>query len=834
MFDWLRKRFRRTEIKPLPLIYKVDRIDEQHVVQVCIRRNGEDVPVEDIEALWQYGYQEREETATGNILYVVDERDRQTLLSLRSTNPRLEGNGRLSFDFIPPILAYLRTKENIGESDTSAKLTIRDKPLTAAAQIDFDPQVGLTIKTGYQDPISQEIVSMVNAKQTAEGNYVLVGDTFMPTPPLVNNAQKWWERSTTLVTVRDIPEFFQRDFVLLKKEFSAVLTDRASQIQIIDEPFKPVVKIDKDERGWLDFYVGYEAGDVTLPHDLLAQAHNDPYIQLNETTWIKNDQKTIARTERQLRELEAEVTAQGYRTPVSQFASLDEFIKSIGGKAELSAAYQTFLEQLTGFQADNTFQLSPSSEQQLQKVKVNLRPYQRAGIHWLDWMYHNHLHGLLADDMGLGKTLQAICVLRRAYEASRSRQHSLVLAPKSVIHHWERELHKYYPQLRVYPYHGPQRNSRLLQAIEPILFISTYETVTNDLELFVQVPFYYIILDEATRIKNPQSKRTQAAKALNSAHRLALSGTPVENRPSELWSIFDFLMRGHLGRFGTFKRLFEDRIASGNLKATEQLGKRVRPFMLRRLKEEVAKDLPSKIEMDEWCELTTEQRQLYGGLQGAVNQVRDALRRGEQVSYTANILPVLTKLKQICDHPALVSPQKEPVLGRSEKFDWIVEKIREVKAQREQVVVFSHFLGMLTFLEAALKQHKISYIRIDGSTNKRQALIDLFNRRERVVALCSLGATSQGINLTSANHVIHADRWWNPALEDQATDRVHRIGQNKTVYVYRIMVQGTLEERIEELLVMKRNVANQIVDAAGAGARQWSREELLELLRPLD
>lgn len=219
---------------------------------------------------------------------------------------------------------------------------------------------------------------------------------------------------------------------------------------------------------------------------------------------------------------------------------------------------------------------------------------------------------------------------------------------------------------------------------------------------------------------------------------------------------------------------------------------------------------------------------------GFIIQVRDAIRRGEHVNYTTNILPVLIKLKQICDHPAIVSSRKDPVLNRSEKFDWILEKIREIKNQGEQVVVFSHFLDMLSLLEKVLLKEQISYIRIDGSTNNRQALIDLFNQGGKVVALASLGAASQGINLTSANHVIHADRWWNPAIEDQATDRVHRIGQDKTVYVYRIMVQGTLEERIEVLLENKRRIAAQIVDAAGAGGRQWSRDELLELLRPLD
>lgn len=835
MFDWFRKKFRRTKLRTMPLSFTLDREGDQHVVQVYKQKDGIDVPIDDIAPLWQYGYQEGEETPDGEIIYVLDDKDRQTLLSLRSMNPTKGENGRLSFGFAPPILNYLRTKENIGETESSEKLKVHNTPLAATAQIDFVPQDGITIKTGYQDPVTKEMVSVASLPRTIDGEYVIVGDIFMPLPIPPNDIVKeWLDKPVTRIANRDIPEFFQRDLVLLKKEFSAVLTDKANEIQIVQDSFKPLIKVDKNEQGWLEFEVDYKAGNVTLPHSILKEKTNQPYIQLDDKTWLKNDPRSVIKTEKQLKELEAELTVNGYRTRVSEFASLDEFIQSIGGTAELSTAYQAFLDQLTGFQADETFQLSKAAEAHFKNIGITLRPYQRGGIHWLDWLYHNHLHGLLADDMGLGKTLQAICILRRAYEETYTRQHSLILCPKSVLRHWEREINSYYPQLRVYPYHGPNRRRTLLKSVEPLIFISTYQTAANDIEYLKSVPFYYIILDEATRIKNPQAKRTQAVKALNGAHRLALSGTPVENRPAEIWSIFDFLMQGHLGKYGTFERVFEKEIAAGNIQATTKLGKRIKPFMLRRLKENVAKDLPEKIEMDEWCELSEEQRQLYGSYQAEAKKLRSALASGQQVSYTTSILPILQKLKQICDHPAIVSEIKQPILGRSEKFDRIIEKVREIKSQGEQIVIFSHFLDMLTLMEKVIVQEHISYIRIDGSTNNRQQLIDTFNRGQATVALCSLGATSQGINLTAANHVIHADRWWNPAVEDQATDRVHRIGQDKTVYVYRIMVQGTLEERIDTLLANKRKIADEIVDAAGAGTRQWTREELMELLKPLD
>ncbi len=437
--------------------------------------------------------------------------------------------------------------------------------------------------------------------------------------------------------------------------------------------------------------------------------------------------------------------------------------------------------------------------------------------------------------MGLGKTLQAICAIAHAYLVDDVQEHSLIIAPKSVLIHWQREIRRCLPKAHVRLYHGQNRAStrRLFQYRQPIIFISTYATVANDIEHLVKVPFFYVILDEATQIKNPNAQRTQGIKALNAAHRIALSGTPIENRPSELWSIFDFLMRDHLGRYGTFQRRFEAPILSGDQQIAEILGRRIRPFMLRRRKEEVARDLPEKIPLVTWCDLSEEQRSLYGSLQEVANEIRKALRRGEQVSYTGTILPVLTKLKQICDHPAIVAEPKQPVSGRSEKFDLVVEKIGEILDQGEQVVVFSHFLGMLNLLQHEMERLAVPFIRIDGSTQHRQLLVDRFNRREAKVALCSLMAAGHGITLTAANHVIHADRWWNPAIEDQATDRVHRIGQDKTVYVYHFLTEGTLEETIDDLLERKRDLADQVIEAADSRRLQWTREELIQILKPL-
>lgn len=834
-FDWLGRSLRKVAQQRLTLSYAMDMdADGRHVVQVFRQVGEAQEPVADVWALLSYDYHELGDD--GRVIYAVGQEDRQILLALRSLNPTIADNGALRFEVTPPILQYLRKKPVVVEQPASQAMTIADKPLKPTLKVAFDPKVGLTLETGYAVDEAGTLVAADQLPKVGDGQYVRIGKTFMSLPATISEAaQKLLHTPFLQLPPDQIPEFFTRDLVLLKHDFNAVLTDAAHQIRVIDETSAPIVKVNKTATGWLEFQVEYKIGDQSWAQAALMKKGVDKYQQLDATTWVKTNRKILADVQKQLEALGAVASGDSYRLPVAQFASLEEFISDIGGVRELGAAYQAFIDQLTGFQADQNFTLVEPIEQQLQAHQVTLRAYQREGIHWLHWLGSHGLHGLLADDMGLGKTMQVICALGHAYHQGGSTKPTLIIAPKSVLIHWQRELQRCLPQVVISIYHGAQRQQmrQLFRATKPIIFISTYATVTNDIDERSKVPFFYLILDEATHIKNPNARRTQGIKALNAVHRIALSGTPVENRPAELWSLFDFLLRGHLGRYGTFQRLFEAPITNGSTDATAALGRKVRPFMLRRMKEEVAKDLPNKIEMTEWCDLTEEQKQLYGSFQAAAKGVYDALREGQQINYTTNILPILTKLKQICDHPAIVTDQKQPIAGRSEKFDWIMEKVESILAHGEQVVIFSHFLGMLDLIQVAITKLNVPYIRIDGGTNHRQALMDQFNQGAAKVALCSLQAAGVGITLTGANHVIHADRWWNPAIEDQATDRVHRIGQNKTVYVYRILTEGTLEERIDQLLAQKRDMADQIVGAAGQIRLQWTREELLEILKPL-
>jgi len=791
--------------------------------------DGSKRKVNNIHELWSYGFS----VETDNARYVLSDENLKALLAIKSMNPEVTKDGTIISEVYPTVLNYLRRKENVSEDQASKRIKVQDLTLKHLAEISYNPDEGIHVKAGYDVPGYDDVVRLDDMKRSPDSEYVRFKDSFYRVPDESPEVKGWIEAQEKTVGLDAVPEFFKQDLVLLKSNFNAVLTDQAKGITIIEEKLQPRVKVDTDERGWLDFEVDYKIGEYELSHDLFKNARSG-YVHPDENTWIRMDH-SVSDADRQIEALDAEKTEHGYRIPVTRFLSLEDAIEHMGGVRQVSDEYQRFLDEIKDFKYDSKFKLSPEYEAYLTSNGVTLRPYQRAGIHWLNWLTSHHLHGVLADDMGLGKTIQAIIAMKLAYESTGSRTHSLVVCPKSVVGHWTREIKRVYPTINVYEYVGQSRDALRLKEETPIIFVTTYDTLSRDIEALADTPFFFVILDEGTRIKNPETRRSIAAKTLNAAHRLVLSGAPIENRPAELWSIFDFLMRGHLGTYGGFVSKYERPIQENEDEAAAMLAKRIKPFILRRLKEDVAKDLPEKIEMDYWCELTEEQKSLYGQLQEMyVTPIRAALEKGEGVDYTTSIFPVITKLKQLCDHPSLVSDRKEPILGRSEKFDLIVEMVEDLVNNDESAVLFSHFLGTLDLLESHIKGKGISYIRIDGSTKNRQELIDRFNEGKSSIALCSLMAAGYGINLTSASHVIHVDRWWNPAVEDQATDRVHRLGQTNTVYVHKVLTKGTLEEKIDMLIEKKRGISDRVITPATKGVRGWTREELLDILKPVE
>jgi len=493
-----------------------------------------------------------------------------------------------------------------------------------------------------------------------------------------------------------------------------------------------------------------------------------------------------------------------------------------------------------------------------------LRPYQATGLSWLCTLQELGFGACLADDMGLGKTIELIAFLlhKRAAEA-KSRLElksfaeidtkaepsgpSLLICPMSVVGNWTRELTKFSPSLKAMVHHGPERLSEDAFAKEAEtcdIVVTTYATALRDEDTLSRVRWKHLVLDEAQNIKNPNTKQTRAIKRLVSDHRIALTGTPVENRLSELWSIMDFLNPGYLGNAKGFHEKFALPIEKyRNRDQAERLRRMTQPFILRRLKTDPAiiRDLPDKVEAKVYYNLTSEQASLYGAV---VEEMLDRIKRSEGIERKGLVLATLTKLKQICNHPALFLQDGSPLPGRSGKLGRLEEMLDEVLAEGDKALIFTQFAGMGAMLRHHLQETLGSEVLfLHGKTPKKQrdAMIERFQSEGSAsvsasesdgppIFILSLKAGGFGLNLTAANYVFHFDRWWNPAVEDQATDRAFRIGQKKNVFVNKFVCMGTLEERIDSMIEDKKGLAESVIGAGEAWLTELSFEELREVL----
>jgi superfamily II DNA or RNA helicase len=467
-------------------------------------------------------------------------------------------------------------------------------------------------------------------------------------------------------------------------------------------------------------------------------------------------------------------------------------------------------------------------------VTATLRPYQAEGLSWLQRLRVLGVGGVLADDMGLGKTLQTIALLAGEKQAGRMNAPSLLLMPTSLIGNWQREIAKFAPSLRVTALHGPKRRALLPKAFTSDIVLTTYPLLLRDLQVFKDQRFYYLVLDEAQVIKNRRSLVTRAVSSIDAEHRLCLSGTPIENSLEELWSIFEFLMPGFLGSAEQFRNRFrqtaelEDR--SDELAA---LRGRVAPFVLRRMKEQVARDLPPKTEIVRPVEIAGAQRELYENIRiAAHSQVRRAIQKLGIARSTIPILDALMKLRQVCCDPRLVTVDAARSVRKSAKYDRFFELLEQQLEKGRRVLVFSQFTRMLALLSEGMRERGIRHVALTGSTVHRQRPIDEFSEGKVDVFLISLKAGGTGLNLTSADTVIHYDPWWNPAAQAQATDRAYRIGQTRPVFVYSLIVAGSVEERMLALQQRKRNLAEAIIGSQRDGP-PISTDDLDRLFMPL-
>ena len=468
-------------------------------------------------------------------------------------------------------------------------------------------------------------------------------------------------------------------------------------------------------------------------------------------------------------------------------------------------------------------------------LKAELRPYQQDGLNWLQFLRQYELGGILADDMGLGKTVQTLAHLLKEREARRADRPSLVIAPTTLMVNWGREAARFAPSLKVLTFHGPERKAHFDTIGDHDLVLTTYPLLARDVEVLAAHPYHLLVLDEAQQIKNPKAKAWQAARALRARHRLALTGTPMENHLGELWSLFDQLLPGLLGESKRFTKLFRTPIEKrGDGERHHALRRRVAPFMLRREKREVVTDLPPKSEILSEVELDGGQRDLYETIRvSMLKRVREEIARKGLARSHITILDALLKLRQVCCDPRLLKIDKAKKVKESAKLSQLMELLPEMVEEGRRILLFSQFTSMLGLIEAELKRRKLDYVKLTGQTRDRATPVDRFQAGEVPIFLISLKAGGAGLNLTAADTVIHYDPWWNPAVERQATDRAHRIGQERPLFVYKLIARGTVEERIAEMQARKQGLADALFAEGGKGASALTGEELRELFEPL-
>lgn len=764
----------------------------------------------------------------GNRYFRISQKNRQTLRHLAEWDPVFDPHRGFKFyeKDVPEILLYLRTKAATAFGAEAERVKVDNRPLEYARDVHLDRNQ-VEVKTALVDPdLSTRIESEAEAKFLEGTKFVHAPEGFYRKPEEKKYEVLSNEPGTRTLTGDQIPLFLLYDLQKLRSERHTRIDPKVEAQKVVTDSFQPKVSLHVDGP-WIWFDVRYEADRFKLPYTEIQRLNVGQGFVRREESWIKVDNETHAKVAHKISEVpELENVDEQFRTPTRNFSEVQSLLASVAA-VNMSEAYARFVQGLAEF--------SKIDEQPVPDTfHGQLRQYQKHGHDWLCFLRKYGLNGVLADEMGLGKTVQTIVCLLSAQPESHP-ETSLIVCPPSVLSAWEEDCLKFTSVIdfRVKRYVGPGRAKVLIDFRHYDALLTTYTTVLRDVENLSKVVWDYIILDEAQKIKNHETATARACKRLVAKHKLALTGTPIENRLSELWSLYDFLMPSYLGSATNFKSKFEIPIMkAGNQAAVEALKKKISPFKLRRLKSQVESELPEKIPLDRYCELTPEQVQLYKSYAASERDRIDRLP-GNVVKIDTSILTAILRLKQICCHPALVKKDHEAIYHRSGKLEAFVEILEEISDGGEKALVFSQFTEMLQILRRVLEDLKLAYLYLDGSTPvvQRKELKEQFQIGGAPFFLISLRAGGLGMTLTEANCVVHYDRWWNPAVEDQATDRVHRIGQKKAVKVFRIHTLGTIEERLGELLVKKKNLFDTVIEVDDL-RKEVSKEELLALFAP--
>lgn len=625
------------------------------------------------------------------------------------------------------------------------------------------------------------------------------------------------------------PEFYWQRF---RQEGVPALERRGWEVRFApDAGFTPLVfrtetwqaEIVEEGKGWFHLSAGFEIDGETFElQPILAALVKNRFLEVTET--MPSGQEfliflpdgrglvlPVGRFRRILTTLGELLDFKFTNGPI-KLGTLDAALVATGLTdealaVEIPAAIADLGQRLLHFEKIEQLPVPPG-------ILAELREYQSDGYCWMQFLSRHGLHGILADDMGLGKTLQTLTHLVAEIESGRNGGlPSLVLAPTSVVMNWQREAAKFAPGLSVLVLQGADRKSKFRKIASADLVLTSYALLHRDLEELARHDFHILALDEAQYVKNPGAQVTRAVGELRAKHRLCLSGTPVENHLGELWSLMHFLMPGLLGSLETFRTVYQTPIEKNGSEAKRvALARRIGPLILRRTKHDVAKELPPKTEISHEIEMSEAQKDLYETVRSTMDkQVREALAiRGQQAQIV--FLDALLKLRQICCHPRLLKEQRSN--AASAKFDYLVEMLAVFREEGHRVLLFSQFTTMLDLIEAHLVSEEVSYLKLTGATKDRQSLVERFQGGEGEVFLISLKAGGTGLTLTGADTVIHYDPWWNPAAENQATDRAYRIGQDKPVFVHKLICQNTVEEKIQKMQEKKGDLATDLLSGA--------------------
>ena len=624
--------------------------------------------------------------------------------------------------------------------------------------------------------------------------------------------------------------FFAREYPKLQREWSVTLEERLERSTKQNlERIEPRFEVTSSGVQWFDLSVSFSSASgerFSAAEIQRLVLSGQSHVRLKNGRTAVIDTGAVEELQEVLLDCSPDQHAQGYRINSAQAGFVDSTLRQQPGwQIQAPTAWRDRAAKQSG----ETRMICPP----LGPLDPVLRPYQKDGVAWLRFLRENGFGGILADEMGLGKTLQTLTFL-----ATIQREQvlpTLVVCPTSLVFNWLAEAAKFTPQLKTLRLHGADRHTLFDRIAESDLVVTSYALVRRDAEKYRGIEFDTVVLDEAQHIKNRQTQNAQAVKAIRSNHRLVLTGTPLENSVLDLWSIFDFLMPGYLGAAADFKERYEIPITrERNVESQARLGRRLRPFILRRMKRDVAKDLPEKLEQVAYCELTDDQRTVYRQImEMSRKEVMDAVGAQGVAKSRMVVLNALLRLRQVCCDLRLLKLEEK---GRavtdaaSGKMEMFGELLDEALDGGHRVLVFSQFVSMLTLLKDRLTRDGVAFCYLDGSTSNRAEVVSRFQSTATIpVFLISLKAGGVGLNLTGADTVIHFDPWWNPAVEDQATDRAHRIGQTRVVTSYKLIARDTVEEKILTLQNRKREIIKGTLEGEESLTEALSWEEIQEL-----